>query len=350
MATPAHLLRRWLLKNTPAVSAGIAVFGIGIQVAVAAGTVASASGASASRPAESPLARLNPRPQRVVLTTDEEVPVGVVGTYASPAADTRKRRAPMAILLHDAGQDRSSFDLLVPVLHRAGFAVLTIDLRGHGDSVEPALLRLKARAAEHDPKLYRAMVNDVEAAYRWLARRPEADPARFVLVGAGLGGSVALDYAVRDRSVDGVILLTPKTEDPGLNTIALARKYTGRKLLLIATPEDRTAADALHALAPGSEIKVMSARAAEPAGSTPARGTPMLGRVTGLEAAIADFLVAAAGLPTAAPVIASMKGSAYYEPSSRQADQLNPDNLRYFSSPAEAQARGYKPPKQQRKQ
>jgi len=112
----------------------------------------------------------------VTVATDEAVAVNLVGTYAPPAVDPRSRRAAVVILLHDAGQNRSSFDLLVPVLHHAGLAVLAIDLRGHGESIEPAALRLRTRAAERDPKLYREMVNDVQAAYRWLAHRPRSTP------------------------------------------------------------------------------------------------------------------------------------------------------------------------------
>jgi len=163
-----------------------------------------------------------------------------------------------------------------------------------------------------------------------------------------MGGSVALEYAVRDKSVDGVVILTPKLDDPGLNAIALARKYTGRGLLLVTTPEDLAGADAIGALVAGSKVKVMSPRPAAVASGSAVRGTGMLGAVVGIEVAVADFLVEAAGPPSMAPVMASLKGSTFYEQSSRQADQINPANLRFFSSAAEAQARGYRPPKERK--
>ena len=186
--------------------------------------------------------------RRVIFETDDEVPIQLVATYAPPAGDSRKRRAPVVILLHDAGEDRSRFDPLIPALHRAGLATLAIDLRGHGESVEPAVLKLRPRAERHDPKLFRDMRNDIQAAYRWLVRRPEIDPARFVLVGVGVGGGIALDYAVRDKSVDGVVILAPKLDEVGPDPIASARKFTMRRLLLVSTPSDRAAVDAIGPL------------------------------------------------------------------------------------------------------
>ncbi|MBI4578701.1 MAG: alpha/beta fold hydrolase [Planctomycetes bacterium] len=281
-----------------------------------------------------------------------------MGTYTPPAADPHQRRGPMVILLHMYGQDRSTWDPLVPVLHRAGFAVLAIDLRGHGESVEPASLKLRQKVEERDPRLFREMVDDVAAAYRWLARRPEADPARFVLAGASVGCSIALEYAVRDRSVDGVVCLTPGADYLGLDSLASARKYSDRKLLLLAAAEERSAAEEIGRLVPGAQVRIVAGRTdvsrnaksdSKAGGKTDVaalHGTRMFGAVAGVEKLIVDFLTEAAGSPSDKTVVASTKGEVYYEPGSSPADRLSPDNLRVFSSPAEAQTRGYRPPKQ----
>jgi len=62
--------------------------------------------------------------------------VKIVGDYWAPA--DMEQKAPVVILLHMYQSDRSSWKPLVPALQENGFAVLAIDLRGHGASTEPA--------------------------------------------------------------------------------------------------------------------------------------------------------------------------------------------------------------------
>lgn len=306
-----------------------------------------------SRPASGKTKSTKLPTQRVTFDTDDKVPVTIVGSYTPPSADNRHSRSPMVILLHAYGEDRSSFDPLVPVLHDAGFAVLAIDLRGHGESTEPASLKLKSKVEDRDPRVFRDMVADVEAAYRWLARRPEADQARFVLVGASVGASIALEYAARDKSVDGLVLMTPGLDYLGLNSSAAARKCKTDKLLMLASQEERHAADELSHIVTGSQVRIVTGRGEDkPAGKSDEmalHGARMFGQVAGVEKMIADFAVTAAGQSSDKTVVASTKGEVYYESGSSQAARLSADNLRVFSSPAEAEARGYRSPKQRHK-
>jgi dienelactone hydrolase len=284
------------------------------------------------------------KPERVTFETDDKLPITIVGTYTPPRPDEKSRRAPAVILLHMYGEERTTFDPLVPSLHEAGFAVLAIDLRGHGESVEPASLKLKDKAEERDPRLFRDMVKDVEAAHRWLTRRSEVDPARVVIVGASVGASIALDYAARDKSVDGLVLLTPGLDYLDLDSKVSARKVRNRPLLMLAAEEERRDADDLAREIPGAKVTAVGPR---PPGahSMALHGTRMLGKAQGVEKMIVDFLVEAAGPPSDKTVVASMIGEVYYDPGTSQADRLSPDNLRTFSSAAEAEARGYRPPK-----
>lgn len=255
----------------------------------------------------------------------------------------------MAILLHGEHADRSYYDPLIPVLHAAGLAVLAVDLRGHGESIEPAGLKLRTRAEQRDPKLFREMTRDVEAAYRWLSRRPEVDPARFVLIGAMSGGTLALEYAARDKSVDGVIIMAPTMGAPGQDTSASARKYGNRKLLLLTGPEDRPIAEAVARLVPGAVVNTAAGRLGESTDPDAPQIHKLIGNSSVDEATLRRFLMETAGAVPVEPVVASLKGQVFYTPNTREADRLSPDNLRWFSSPAEAQARGYRPPKSRKK-
>lgn len=298
-----------------------------------------------------PVVRGKPLPvkaQRVTFETAEKVPVQLVATYVPAETTARNRRAPIVLLLHMYGEDRSKFDPLVPVLHDAGFAVLALDLRGHGESVEPASLKLKEKMEDRDPRLFRDMGKDVEAAYRWLARRADVDPGRFALVGASVGASVALEYAVRDKSVDALVLMTPGLDYLGLDSRPSARKFSDRPVLVLTAEEEKTAADDLARDMAGAKVKIVGPR---PTGehSMALHGTRMLGKAAGVEKTIASFLVEAVGKPSESPVVASMVGEVYYEPGSNAADRLSLENLRTFSSAAEAEARGYRAPKRRAK-
>ena len=99
------------------------------------------------------------------------------------------------ILLHNHGGDRG--DVLPPAeaLAAAGYGVLLAGLRAHGESDYPHFSRAGA-------------VEDALAAVTWLLRHDDA-PARIGLLGAGLGGTVALQAAARSKHVHAVAAASP---------------------------------------------------------------------------------------------------------------------------------------------
>jgi pimeloyl-ACP methyl ester carboxylesterase len=277
------------------------------------------------------------RPARFL--TDDQIEIH--GTYTPPATK-EPAKAPIVILLHMYNKNRSGFDPLLPALHEAGFAVLAIDMRGHGESVGPAAMNLPKRVADRDPKLFREMYRDVQAAYLWLTGQPEADPARFALVGASVGGSVALDYAARDRSVDAVVCMTPGTNYLGIDSLRDARKYGRRPFLLLAAEPERSAADTLAGFVPGATLKIVPGRADD---EMALHGTNMFGRVPGVEQIIVGFVLKAVGPPATQPVFASITSDVYHPPESPSVRRVKKENLRQFSSPTEAESRGLRPSK-----
>lgn len=280
--------------------------------------------------------------KRVTFTTEDEVVI--VGDYAEPVPRPGEKHAPMIILLHMYNSDRSAFAPLIGPLRQAGFTLLAIDLRGHGESTAPARLQLAERARQRDPDLFKTMYRDVAAAYLWLRDQPGVDPARFVLIGASVGCSVALDYAGRDKSVDAVVCLTPGTAYLTLDSMAHIEKCSNRPILLIAAEGERAAADRL-AQAAGPNVVVKTTPDQPALGEKGLHGTKMLGKVADIDKTVIGFLAKSVGPPSAHPVIATPRGRTYHEPNSSYARQAGRLNLRWFSSPAEAEARGLKPPK-----
>jgi len=75
------------------------------------------------------------------------------GDYYPPPVANRGT-APMVMLLHMDRSDRQAWQPLVAPLHEAGFAILALDLRGHGDS---ASTETRDAAANRDPELFKKM-------------------------------------------------------------------------------------------------------------------------------------------------------------------------------------------------
>ncbi len=252
----------------------------------------------------------------------------ICADYYTPKAS--KTGAPMVILLHMYGSDRTAWQPLIKPLYEAGFATLAIDMRGHG---ECASAEARRRVERRDPAVFKAMYDDVRAAYSWLADQDGVDRSRFALVGASVGCSVALRYATQDRSVDVIVCLSPGADYLGLDSKADISRIKGRKIWLVATddPKEKEGVEALAPLADDADTELFS-------GDT--HGTRMFGKVPGLEEKVADYLSRYVGSPTNTTVYGSVNTKIYHLPGSGWIDQISPANLRHYSSPAEAEARG----------
>jgi dienelactone hydrolase len=195
---------------------------------------------------------------------------------------TERGQAPLAILLHMYRHDRTSWKPLIEPLHQASFAVLAIDLRGHGESIAPAKMRLRERVVQRDPGLFNAMHLDVAAAIEWAKMQGGVDGERMVLVGASVGCSVALDVCARDPGIDAVVCMTPGTNYLGVDSRLHVKKTRKVPILLLATEEERAATDDLAKLAKNVRGEIV--------GPGKIHGTRMFGKVAGVEKKIADFL------------------------------------------------------------
>ncbi|MDH4378491.1 MAG: alpha/beta fold hydrolase [Vampirovibrionales bacterium] len=151
------------------------------------------------------------------------------------------QRYPLVILLHGLNGGRYDWAALPFRLVRHGYAVLALDLRGHGGSI------LKGKDwRQFGPDDWKAMPTDLAGILRTLAAKGidgqlQVDGQRVVLVGAGLGANVAvISASQKPATVKSIVMLSPTVEYKGLNTIQPAYRIQVPSLL-VASQSDASA-------------------------------------------------------------------------------------------------------------
>lgn len=239
--------------------------------------------------------------EKVSLTASDGQPL--VGTLILP----RGTPTGGVLFLPARGARRVGFDPLTMRLRNSGLALLTLDPRGHGDSVvdkdgKPIELGrgVPADAAKNPFALATA---DATAGLDLLVAKG-APKDRLAIVAAGVSCATALRLgaAAPDRP-KAVVLLTPDAEDSGLDVTTGAKEFARRACLVMATPEDAPrGATALKAALAYEEAEFREVSGAL------ARGTGMFGTVPGLEATLSQWIAdqLAAPWPIDVPVSATI--------------------------------------------
>jgi pyridoxine 5-phosphate synthase len=192
---------------------------------------------------------------------------------SSSARSATEDKSPAVLLVHMLTRNRGEWGSLPDRLRDLGLTVLTIDLRGHGQS---------SGSAGDLP----AMTQDVRAALQWLMTRPNVRPDAMAVVGASLGASLALLASVDVPQVRAIGLLSPSLDYRGLRTdVSLIKRLGSRSLWLASSAEDPMA------------LRTMRDFAAEPSGPREqhvspavAHGTVLLDRDADVGRSLVDWL------------------------------------------------------------
>ena len=133
-----------------------------------------------------------PSSREVTISAQDELPL--VGTLNTDGGGSPQ---PGVLLLHMLGGKRSDWNDtgLIDTLNAEGYATLTLDLRGHGDSI-----------AQVDWALAE---EDINVVWEWFTSQPEIDPANSVIIGASIGSNLALRTAASQPTVQAAVLLSP---------------------------------------------------------------------------------------------------------------------------------------------
>ncbi|MFT4627815.1 MAG: pimeloyl-ACP methyl ester carboxylesterase [Myxococcota bacterium] len=176
------------------------------------------------------------------------------------------------VLVHGKGGSRSDWSTLSAKLSSAGFQVLAVDLRGHGESASGAL-------QEAD---YLKMTADVDAAAAWLTAHGATSVAA---VGAELGANLALNAAANNPTIQNLLLLSPGLNHEGVKVGSAVTSYGKRPLLLVAGAGDLMASKAATIL----ESRATGPRLVE-LPDTSARGHQLLHSAPDVEALLLSWL------------------------------------------------------------
>lgn len=178
-----------------------------------------------------------------MVTLKTEDGVSIVGDYYAAEG------ARGVVLLHMMPATRKSFSPFAEKLQQAGFHVLNIDLRGHGESEGGPEGYKKFLDAAHQGSRF-----DVASAVEFLERK---GVMRMYFAGASIGANLALEYISEHPTARGAILLSPGLNYRGIRTEnAMRRLRPQQGVFLVASSDDSysfTSTEKLAALSPADE-------------------------------------------------------------------------------------------------
>ncbi|HKZ02736.1 MAG TPA: hypothetical protein VJ180_10870 [Pyrinomonadaceae bacterium] len=113
---------------------------------------------------------------------------------------------PGVLLLPTALSDRTSFHNLEKLLVVSNIAVLNLDWRGIGKSIN------KGTLIEQTPSIFTDALIDVEAGYKFLSSQKGVDPERIGILGGAVGGKLGMTMTKKNSKVKALALLSPITK------------------------------------------------------------------------------------------------------------------------------------------
>jgi pimeloyl-ACP methyl ester carboxylesterase len=148
---------------------------------------------------------------------------------------------PAVLLLHGYGENRKVWEGLRQQFLEKGWAVLSLDLRGHGDSTTrnqaPIQARADWRTSPHE------FPQDIDPALDWLKKQPRLNSRKIVIIGYDIGANLALISSGKFGEVRTIVAVKPSLSE-ALQMAGSSQDFRPRSALIVT----ETAAE-------GDEIK-----------------------------------------------------------------------------------------------
>ncbi len=150
------------------------------------------------------------------------------------------------ILLHMIYGAQEEWGDLPKKLSEAGYAVFTVDMRGHGET-----------GGEID---WEQSKDDLQRVWSYMTGRAEVDKTRVAIIGASMGANMALVTGAAQPEVRALGLLSPGLNYYRVTTADTLETYGQRPLLIVVSDEDSYSAESsrqLEKLAKGTAELVL---------------------------------------------------------------------------------------------
>lgn len=182
-----------------------------------------------------------PGSSEVWFTTEDKVKISAY--WMIPSEEGIGKKIPL-VLVHHFGGNRNQWDTFTPELLQKGYAILALDLRGHGKSISQGDATLDAEAPGFLQMEAENMLLDIKAAIKWLKTQPNIEKKKMGIIGGDLGANVAFVSAGAFKEIRAAVALSPGLE----RLIGLeVSKFKPRFILFMATLGDGQGAGALSA-------------------------------------------------------------------------------------------------------
>ena len=246
-----------------------------------------------------------PAPHVVDLTAPDGVKLK--GTFFAAAA-----AGPGVLLLHQCNRQRKVWDDLAARMTAAGINVMTVDLRGYGDSEGTPVDKLTPE--QINVVFTEKMPLDVETAYKYLVAQPTVSPGILAVGGASCGVNQSVHVAMKHPEIKALVLLSEITDSDGRNFL---RAHPALPLFLATAEDDADpgVSDLMQWLATFS----MNAQTKFVRYKTGGHGVEMFAVHPELPLTIVDWVAVAAR----SPVVAKEKTSPYTSPETKFLDALD---------------------------
>ena len=154
------------------------------------------------------------------------------GTNLKGSYFSAVKPGPGVLLLHQCNRQRKVWDDLAARLATAGFHVMTVDLRGYGDSSGTPVDKLSPEALR---VVFRDKVpTDVETAYQYLVSQPGVSRDTIAAGGASCGVNQSVHVAANHPEVKALVLLSEGTDAGGRQFL----RTTAKMPLFMAVADD----------------------------------------------------------------------------------------------------------------
>ena len=273
-------------------------------------------------PAFTVAAQQAPAPRIVDLTAPDGLKLK--GTFSATA-----RSGPGMLLLHQCNRQRKVWDDLAARLTAAGMNVMTVDLRGYGDSEGTPIDKLTP--GEANVVFNEKVPQDVESAYRFLIAQPTVSPDILVVGGASCGVNQSVHLAMKHPEVKALVLLSEITDIEGRNFL---RAHPSLPLFLATAEDDDDPGVSdlmqwLSTFSTNAHTKFVRYK-------TGGHGVEMFAAHPELPATIVDWVKIA----VRSPKIAAVKSSPYASPETQFLDVLDQRGAAANAAPLYADASG----------